>query len=96
MVGNGKKNAAVLLEAAVKAALRDEENEGPALRALIVGLIACVRAAFRNSPAALADFGLTPMKSRGPRARGQAAGAAARRKATRRARGIRGRGRASR
>ncbi|HEY6461458.1 MAG TPA: hypothetical protein VIY73_14930 [Polyangiaceae bacterium] len=77
-------------EAAVKAALTDEETQGPAMRAFFIAFIAYVRSAFGNSPDVLADFGLNPKKAPAPLTVEQKAAAAAKRKATRQARGTRG------
>ncbi|HEY1691631.1 MAG TPA: hypothetical protein VGG39_05700 [Polyangiaceae bacterium] len=77
-------------KAAVEAALMDEETQGPALRAFYIAFIALVRSAFGNSPDVLADFGLSQKKARTPLTTVQMAAAAAKRKATRQARGTRG------
>jgi hypothetical protein len=60
------------------------------MRAFFIAFIAYVRSAFGNSPDVLADFGLSPKKARTPLTVEQKAAAAAKRKATRQARGTRG------
>ena len=77
-------------KAAVKAKLVDEAAQAPPLRAFFIAFIAFVRAAFGNSPDILADFGLQPKKVRVPLTALQKAAAAAKRKATREARGTKG------
>jgi hypothetical protein len=77
-------------QAVVKAKLVDEAAQAPALRAFFIAFIAFVRAAFGNSPDILADFGLQPKKVRAPLTVAQKATAAAKRKATRAARGTKG------
>lgn len=77
-------------KAVVKAALQDEKSKAPAMRAFFRAFIEYVRAAFGNSPDVLADFGLAPKKARKPLTAEQLAAAAAKRAATRKARGTRG------
>jgi uncharacterized protein (DUF1501 family) len=74
-------------KAALKATLTDEEAQGPALREFFLAVLQYVRAAYGNSPDILADFGLPPKKTRTPQTVEQKAAAAAKRKATREARG---------
>ncbi len=73
--------------AALKAMLVDEAAQGPALREFFLAVLQYVRAAFGNSPDILADFGLPPKKERTPQTVEQKAAAAAKRAATRKARG---------
>jgi hypothetical protein len=77
-------------QAVVKAKLADETAQAPALRELMLAFIAFVRATFSNSPDVLADFGLAPKKARTPLTVEQKAAAAAKREATRKARGTMG------
>jgi hypothetical protein len=77
-------------KAALKAKLVDEKAQGPALRAFFYAVLLFVRAAFGNSPDILADFGLAPKKGRTPQTVEQKAAAAAKRAATRKARGTAG------
>ena len=79
-----------LQKAALKAKLVDEAAQAPALRAFFIAFIAFVQTAFGNSPDILADFGLQPKKVRAPLTVAQKAAAAAKRKATREARGTKG------
>jgi hypothetical protein len=76
--------------AAVKAKVADQVAQTPALRAFYIAFIAYVRAAFGNSPDVLADFGLQPKKVAAPLTVTQKAAAAAKRAATREARGTKG------
>jgi hypothetical protein len=76
--------------AAVKAKVADQVAQTPALRAFYTAFIAYVRAAFGNSPDVLADFGLLPKKVAAPLTVAQKAAAAAKRAATREARGTKG------
>jgi hypothetical protein len=77
-------------KAALKAMLVDEKAQGPALREFFLAVLQYVRAAFGNSPDILADFGLPPKKARTPLTVEQKAAAAAKRAATRKARGTTG------
>jgi uncharacterized protein (DUF1501 family) len=74
-------------KAALKATLVDEEAQGPALREFFLAVLQYVRAAYGNSPDILADFGVPPKKVRTPQTVEQKAAAAAKRAATRKARG---------
>ncbi|HEX8796565.1 MAG TPA: hypothetical protein VF765_36695 [Polyangiaceae bacterium] len=76
--------------AALKAKLVDETAKAPGLRAFLVAYIQFVMAAFGSSPDVLADFGLQPKKARAPLTTEQKAAAAAKRAATRKARGTTG------
>jgi hypothetical protein len=77
-------------KAAAKTKLAAEKADMPALRIFRDAYVAYVKAAFGNAPDALADFGLTPKKARTPATSEQKAAAAAKRKATRAARGTMG------
>ena len=74
--------------AALKAALADEKAQLPGLREFFLAFVSFVRAGFGNSPDILVDFGLAPRKARKPLTVEQRAAAAAKRAATRAARGI--------
>ena len=76
--------------ATVKAKLADEAAQAPTMRVFILAFITYVQAAFGNSPDILADFGLAPKKVAVPLTAVQKAAAAAKRKATREARGTMG------
>jgi hypothetical protein len=76
--------------AALKAKLADETAQAPGLRVFFIAFIQFVRAAFGSSPDVLADFGLQPKKARAPLTTEQKAAAAAKRAATRKARGTTG------
>ncbi|HEX8789451.1 MAG TPA: hypothetical protein VF765_00765 [Polyangiaceae bacterium] len=82
------RNAVDAARAALKAKLVDEQAQGPLLRAFFIAFIGFVRAAFGNAPDVLADFGLAPKKTKAPQTVEQKAAAAAKRAATRKARGI--------
>jgi hypothetical protein len=69
-----------------RAKIAAEAAQAPSLRSQMAAFVAFVKATFGNSPDALADFGLTPKKTRAPLTIGQRATAAARRAATRAAR----------
>jgi hypothetical protein len=73
-------------KAQTKAKIVDEAAQAPSLRSQMAAYVAFVKAAFGNSPDALADFGLRPRKARTPLTIGQQAEAAAKRAATRAAR----------
>jgi hypothetical protein len=74
--------------AAMKAAIADEQAQLPGLREFFLAFVSFVRAGYGNSPDILADFGLQPKKTRKPLTVEQRAAAAAKRAATRAARGI--------
>jgi hypothetical protein len=71
--------------ATAKEKLADEATQLPALRAFMSAFVSYVKVAFGTSPAALADFGVTP-KARVPLTVEEKAAAAAKRAATRAAR----------
>ena len=75
---------------ALQAKVATETAQLPALRAFLVAFVAFVRGTFGNSPDILADFGLPPKKTKAPLTVEQKAAAAAKRKATRAARGTTG------
>jgi hypothetical protein len=75
---------------ALRAKVATETAQLPALRAFLVAFVAFVRGTFGNSPDILADFGLPPKKTKAPLTVEQKAAAAAKRKATREARGTTG------
>ena len=77
-------------KAIVKAKLAAEEAQAAALIAFQDAFIAFVKAAFSNSPAVLADFGLSPKKVAAPLTVAEKAAAKAKRDATRKARGTMG------
>jgi hypothetical protein len=74
----------------LEAKIAAETAQLPALRAFLVAYVAFVRGTFGNSPDILADFGLPPKKAATPLTVEQKAAAAAKRKATREARGTTG------
>ena len=67
-----------------------EKAQAPALDAFMNAFVAFVMAMFSNSPSVLADFGLKPKKARAPLTVAQKAAAKAKRDATRKARGTKG------
>jgi hypothetical protein len=79
--------AVVAAQAAATTKVQTERAAMPALNALIDAFIAFVRFTFGTQADVLADFGLAPPKSRVPMTAEQKAVAAAKRKATREARG---------
>jgi hypothetical protein len=81
------RSAVVAAQATAKAKVAAENEQAPALNALIEAFVAYVRLNFGSSPEALADFGLAPRKARAPQTAEQKAVATAKRKATREARG---------
>ena len=74
----------------VKAKLGAEAAQAPALRKLMVALIAYVKLTYSESPDVLASFGVEPEKARTPLTTEQQAVAVAKRDATRKARGTTG------
>ena len=74
----------------LKAKVATEAAQLPALRTFLVAFVAFVRGTFGNSPDVLADFGLPPKKTKAPPTAVQKAAAAAKRAATRAARGTTG------
>jgi len=77
-------------QAAAREAVAAEENELPALLAFMTSYTAFVKVTFGNTPTVLADFGLAPKKARTPPSPAAKVAAAAKRKATRAARGTTG------
>jgi hypothetical protein len=77
-------------KAALAAKLHEEETLAPALCKDMDAFEAFVRVTFGDSPEALADFGLLPPKAPAPLTTEQHQVAVAKRKATREARGTRG------
>ncbi|HEY8039235.1 MAG TPA: hypothetical protein VIF15_05545 [Polyangiaceae bacterium] len=67
-----------------------ETAQAPALRAFMNALVQCVRVQFGTQADVLADFGIAPKKVATPLTVEQKAAAAAKRKATRAARGTKG------
>jgi len=84
------RDAVVAAQATARSKLAVERAQMPALNALIVAFIAFVRLTFGDDSEALADFGLAPRKARTPLTAEQKAVAAAKRRATRGARGTTG------
>jgi len=82
--------AVVAAQATAKAAVAAERSALPALNAFIDALIAFVRLTLGPTAAALADFGIAQEKKRTPMTAEQKAVAAAKREATRKARGTQG------
>jgi hypothetical protein len=81
------REAVVAAQATAKAKVAAENANMPALNALIKAFIAFLRVTFGNDPSTLADFGLTPLKAPAPLTTEAKAVAAAKREATRAARG---------
>jgi hypothetical protein len=77
-------------QAQAKAAVATEVAQLPALRAFMSAFVTFVKAAFGNQPGVLADFGMQPKKVAAPPTVQQRAAAAAKREATRAARGTKG------
>jgi hypothetical protein len=82
--------AVVAAQATAKTNLAAEKTQMPALDAIVSAFTAFVKVAFRSKVDALADFGIKPPKARTPMTAEQKAVAAAKRKATRAARGTTG------
>jgi hypothetical protein len=76
--------------AAFQAKIATESAQATAMRAFISALVRIVRGAFGNQPDVLAGFGLEPIKPKTPLTVEQKAAAAAKRAATRAARGTKG------
>ena len=76
--------------AALQAKIAVETAQAAGVRAFMSALVRIVRGSFGNQPDVLADFGLQPNKPRTPLTVEQKAAAAAKRKATRAARGTKG------
>jgi hypothetical protein len=79
--------AVVAAQAAATAKVAAETAQMPALIALFNAFVALVRFQFGSDPTVLADFGLEPRKVPTPLTTEQKAAAAAKREATRKARG---------
>lgn len=77
-------------KATVKAKLALEKAQAPGMRAFILAFVGILKGMFGSQPDVLADFGLQPKKARTPLTVEQKAAAAAKRKATREARGTKG------
>ena len=73
--------------AALQAKLAAEEAQATVMTAFLDAFVKIVRGSFGNQPDVLADFGLEPEKARTPLTVEQKVAAAAKRKATRAARG---------
>jgi hypothetical protein len=84
------RGAVVAAQATAKAKVDAETAQMAALLAFISAFEEFIRFTFGSSPEALADFGLAPPKARTPLTAEQKAVAAAKRKATREARGTAG------
>ena len=82
--------AASAARAAAMAKVAVETAQAPALRAFMSAIVQFVRTAFGSQADVLADFGLSPRKARTPLTVEQKAAAAAKREATRAARGTTG------
>jgi len=84
------RSAVITSQAATKAKVAAERAQTPSLLAVIGEFVAFVKVTLGNQPDALADFGLAPPKARAPQTAEQKAAAAAKRTATRAARGTKG------
>jgi hypothetical protein len=82
------RQAVETAEAVAKAKLAAEASQAPALLSLMAALVQYVKLTFSGSPDILVDFGLKPRKARTPMTAEQKAAANAKRRATRKARGI--------
>ena len=82
--------AVVAAQATAKAKVAAEKAAMPALTVIFHAFVAFIRFTFGSDPEALADFGLAPHKVPAPMTAEQKAVAAAKRKATREARGTMG------
>jgi len=76
--------------AATTAKVAAETAQAPALRAFMSALVECLRVQFGTQADVLADFGIAPKKARTPLTVEAKAAAAAKREATRAARGTKG------
>jgi hypothetical protein len=81
------RSAVETAQAATKVKVDAERTQAPSLLAIIAAFVTYIRLTFGNSPDALADFGLAPPKVRTPLTAEAKAVAAAKRVATREARG---------
>ncbi len=77
----------VSAQTVLHAKVATERASAPALRAFVDAFVAYLRSTFGDQPEVLGDFGLTPRKAAAPRPVEQKAAAAAKRAATRKARG---------
>jgi hypothetical protein len=84
------RNAVVAAQATARDAVATERAQAPALNVVIDAFEAFVRFTFGDQATVLAAFGLTPHKVPAPKTAEQKAVAAAKRKATREARGTMG------
>jgi hypothetical protein len=84
------REAVVAAQAATEAALVAERAQGPLLLVIIDEFIAFLKAKLGNAPADLVDFGLKARKVPAPRTAEEQAITAAKRNATREARGTKG------
>jgi len=84
------RSAVTAARAAAKATVAEENAKMPALIAFMSALVAFIRLNFGADATALADFGLEPPRARTPMTAEEKAVAAARREATRKARGTAG------
>ncbi len=81
------RNAVVAAQANAKEAVATEKAAAPALNAFILAFTAFIKQQLGPTAAELADFGIPVAKARAPQTAAQKAVAAAKRKATREARG---------
>ena len=81
------RTAVEAAQVAATKAVETERAQAPSLIAILIAFVAFVRGVFGQDTAALADFGLEPHKAPAPLSAEQKAVAAAKRKATREARG---------
>jgi hypothetical protein len=81
------RTAVTTAQAAAKAKVEAETAQLPALRAFMSALVQCIKVAYGTQTDVLADFGIAPKKVPAPLTIEQKAAAAAKREATRVARG---------
>jgi hypothetical protein len=81
------RTAVTAAQAATQAKLDAEKAQLPALRAFMNALVDCIRVAYGTQADVIADFGVSPKKVPAPLTIEQKAAAAAKRQATRVARG---------
>jgi hypothetical protein len=84
------RQAVIVAQAAARTKVAAERAQGPALLLFIEELVAFIKVTFGNQPDVLSDFGLAPRKVPTPPTAEQKAVAAAKRLATRKARGTMG------
>ena len=84
------RTATTSAQASAKAGVAAETTKLPPLLLFLAAYVAYVKATFGNSPTVLADFGLPTKKARKPLTTEEKAAAAAKAKATREARGTKG------